>query len=104
LRAHAKATSAGPIEGSGNSRSLFRCALATRAAPLGANGSGASSLRLIGLLGLALAALLALTAGSASAATTRQLQTQITEADGAPFGNPLGLASRDTFLRAGASA
>jgi hypothetical protein len=33
-----------------------------------------------------------------------QLESQITEAGGSPFGNPLGLASRDTFLRAGASA
>jgi hypothetical protein len=62
---------------------------ATRGAS--AKGSGAPSLRLLAPLALAVAALLALTASSASAAT-RQLQSQITEADGTALSNPTGLA------------
>jgi hypothetical protein len=49
----------------------------------GGIGGRTSSLRLVGLLTLVFAALLALAASSASAATTRQLQAQITEADSA---------------------
>jgi hypothetical protein len=53
---------------------------------------GTAVLRLVGLLALAIAALLALGAASASAATTRQLESQITEADGAPFAEPTAVA------------
>jgi hypothetical protein len=46
-------------------------------------GGGTAVLKLSGLLALTIAALLALVASSASAATTHQLQAQITEADSA---------------------
>ena len=55
-------------------------------------GGGTAVLRLAALLALAIVALLALGASSASAVTTRQLQSQITEADGVPFAEPTGLA------------
>jgi hypothetical protein len=56
-------------------------------------GGGTAVLRLAGLLALTTALALAPAASSASAAITRQLQTQITEADGVPFAEPTGLAA-----------
>ena len=71
MKRHAKAPSAGSIDGSGSSRGLFRRALATRGASVGFEGSGAPSSRRLrnslALLGLAITALAA-TAASASAA------------------------------------
>jgi hypothetical protein len=55
-------------------------------------GRGTAVLRLAGLLALTIAALLALTAASASAATVRPFEAQITEAAGAPFVEPTGIA------------
>jgi DNA-binding beta-propeller fold protein YncE len=68
LRRHAKASSAGSTEGSGNSRGLFRRAVVTRGASSEANGSGARSLRLLSLMALMIGLLVALSAPSQSLA------------------------------------
>jgi hypothetical protein len=71
VKRHAKAPSAGSIDGSGSSRGLFRRALATRGVSSGAKGSGAPSSRslraTLAALTLAIAAC-ALTAAPALAA------------------------------------
>jgi hypothetical protein len=64
---HAKAASAGSTQATGDSRGLFRRALATRGASGGSKGSGAPAAKLIGLLAISLIALFA-TAAPASAA------------------------------------
>ncbi len=69
MRSHAKASSAGTIEGSGNSRGLFRRASAARGASSDVKGSGARSLRLFGLAFLLVGMFTAmLGSGSAQAA------------------------------------
>ncbi len=62
MKRHAKAPSAGSIEGAGNDRGLFRRAFATRAASISAKGSGApASRRARSTLALAITAFALLT-------------------------------------------
>jgi hypothetical protein len=63
---HAKAPSARSIQATGNSRGLFRRALATRAARSGSKGTGAPA-KLLGLLAVALVALFAAAAPASAA-------------------------------------
>jgi hypothetical protein len=105
VRRHAKASSAGSIEGAGKSRGPIRRSVATRGASSESRGSGARSIKLLGLLALA-TALLALAAASASAKTTNQYLSQI-DRSAAPGGGTnasSGVAvasSGDVYVAAG---
>jgi hypothetical protein len=81
VKHHAKASSAGSIEGSGNSRGFFRRAFATRGASDDANGSGARSRGwTVGLLAALTATIFALTSAPAFAALTQTLDEDPTPA------------------------
>jgi hypothetical protein len=67
VRSHAKASSAGSIEGTGNSRGLLRRAFAIRGASRGSRGSGAPALKSLLVLALAVASLLAVVAPASAA-------------------------------------
>ena len=76
MRSHAKASSAGSTEGSGNARGLFRRAFAIRGASGKAGGSGARSIgrRAAAMVAIAAAAFLSLGISNAFALQTHLFQ------------------------------
>jgi hypothetical protein len=99
IRHHQKGTQVSHTTSSAKTSFLRTVVQTLRGVVGGGGGSGAgflngtALLRLAALVALMAAALFALTVGSASALTTRQLEGQITEAAGAPFGEPDGLTT-----------
>jgi hypothetical protein len=100
LRRHAKASSAGSLEGSGNSRSLLGRTFAIRGASGNVSGSGASAhrragFRLLTVFCLAVVGTMALAASSALAAKTHPYTGTSFGPDGTAatsFGNLQGVA------------